>query len=374
MLRIFQQSDSGTAKGYYGSRAETGYYAGAEQEMVGSFGGKAAERLGLFGQVDRRSFDRLCDNRHPDTGEKLTARMRQGRRVGYDFNFHPPKSVSLLYGLTADPAILRAFRLSVADAMREIESGVAVRVRKGGRCGERVSGNAVWAEFVHFTARPVAGVIDPHLHSHIFLLNASFDPVEGIWKAIDVASVKRQGMEHQKRFLDALARRLEAAGYAIRREGKAFEIAGIDRALIEKFSGRTAQVEAFAARHGITDPAEKDRIGARTREHKRSDASMDTLRKEWEARLSNRERDAVEAASMRRRFTGERPFSRREWEALNARHLRQTVPEAGLPPGLLRRQQDPGGSLRRHARRMARLEADPMPAPPPLRQQRPHVR
>ena len=62
MLCVTRKQDSHAAKGYYTGRAEAGYYADAQQEMVGSGGGKAVERLGLVGEVDRRSFERLCDN------------------------------------------------------------------------------------------------------------------------------------------------------------------------------------------------------------------------------------------------------------------------------------------------------------------------
>ncbi len=117
MLRITQQDSSQGAKRYYGS---ADYYSEG-QEIIGSWGGRAAERLGLQGVVDKESFDRLCDNLDPRDGKPLTVRTRSERTVGYDFTFSVPKSVSLLYALTGDREILAAFRAAVDETMREIE-------------------------------------------------------------------------------------------------------------------------------------------------------------------------------------------------------------------------------------------------------------
>src|SRR2546423_11801588 len=102
MLRVTQQDSSAAAKKYY-SKAD---YLSEGQELVGAWGGKGAERLGLSSVVDKDSFDRLCDNRNPGDGTKLTARTRSDRTVGYDFTWSVPKSVSLLYALTGDRQVL----------------------------------------------------------------------------------------------------------------------------------------------------------------------------------------------------------------------------------------------------------------------------
>src|SRR5438270_14041180 len=123
MIRITQQDSAAAAKSYY-SKAD--YYSEG-QELVRSWGGKGADRLGLSGTVDEQSFERLCDNVDPGTGNQLTVRMRAERRVGYDFTFSVPKSVSLLYGRTGDHLILEAFRSSVNETMREMEGEMQTR-------------------------------------------------------------------------------------------------------------------------------------------------------------------------------------------------------------------------------------------------------
>src|SRR5436305_15336872 len=106
MLRVTQQDNSQAAKSYYSSAD----YLSEGQEIVGSWGGEGARRLGLEGVVDQFSFDRLCDNLDPRTGRPLTVRTRSDRTVGYDFTFSVAESVSLLYALTGDRGILEAFR------------------------------------------------------------------------------------------------------------------------------------------------------------------------------------------------------------------------------------------------------------------------
>src|SRR5271168_2335650 len=125
MIRISQQESASGAKRYY---ATADYYSEG-QELVGSWGGKGAERLGLSGTVDKDSFERLCDNLHPQTGEPLTVRTRAERTVGYDFTFSVPKSVSLLYAMSGDQDILGAFRAAVDETMRDIEVEMKTRVR-----------------------------------------------------------------------------------------------------------------------------------------------------------------------------------------------------------------------------------------------------
>src|SRR5271165_5353439 len=137
MIRITQQDNAGAAKKYY----STADYYSEGQEIVGSWGGKGASRLGLEGTVDKFSFERLCDNLDPRTGEPLTVRTRTERRVGYDFTFSVPKSVSLLYAMSGDQDIMGAFRAAVDDTMREMEAEIKTRIRVDHQDTDRTTGN-----------------------------------------------------------------------------------------------------------------------------------------------------------------------------------------------------------------------------------------
>jgi conjugative relaxase-like TrwC/TraI family protein len=290
---MIQSNSAAAAKSYYADGLSREDYYSEGQEIIGSWGGQLAAALGLSGQVDRAGFDALCDNLNPATGERLTARTKDARRVGYDINFHCPKSVSVLYALTGDDAILTAFRDSVRDTMREMETAMQTRVRRGGRFEHPVTANVAYAEFVHFTARPVGGVPDPHLHAHCFTFNATFDREENRIKAGEFGGIKRDAPYYEAGFHARLAGRLAALGYGIERTSKGWEVAGVPASLVDKFSRRTAEIEAHAKAKGITDPKRKDGIGARLRAGKRRGLTKDDLNAEWLARL-----DAGEARAL----------------------------------------------------------------------------
>src|SRR6185369_1355518 len=215
MLRIVQNSRPADAKSYF--RTSDYYTAKQADELLGRWGGKAAATLGLQGTVFKKDFERLCDNLDPNSGEQLTAKTRSDRTCGYDFNFNAPKSLSLLFGLYRDPNILEAFRSSVSETMRDIENDMMVRVRKAGRDEDRHSGNIVYAEFVHFTARPVNGVADPSLHAHCFTFNASHDGVEDQWKAGQFRQLKQHAGYYEAEFHSRLSKRLAEMGFGIER-------------------------------------------------------------------------------------------------------------------------------------------------------------
>jgi conjugative relaxase-like TrwC/TraI family protein len=294
MLRVIVSANAAAAKSYYsqGLSKEDYYTKEKQQEIIGEWGGKGAELLGLKGTVDKEQFSALCDNLNPSTGDQLTARNNDNRRVGYDLNFHAPKSLSILYSLTDDDKILDVFRDSVRGTMSEIETDMQTRVRKDGQNENRDTGNLVYGEFIHKTARPVDGVPDPHLHAHCFTFNATYDEVESKWKAGEFGNIKKDASYYEACFHSSLSSKIQELGYGVERTEKGWEIAGIERSTIEKFSNRTKEVEEVAERKGITDARAKDQLGARTRDSKKS-VTVSDLKKEWEGRLTADERQAI---------------------------------------------------------------------------------
>ena len=361
MLRIIQNASPGGAKGYY-STAD--YYAEG-QELTGTWRGLAAERLGLSGKVGREQWDALCDNRDPSTGKTLTARVRQNRTVGYDFNFHAPKSLSLLHALTQDERLLAAFRDSVDETMVEMEAELKTRVRSGGRDEDRTAGNAAWGEFVHLTSRPVGGVPDPHLHAHCFVFNAVYDHEEKRFKAGNFKDLKRDAPYFESVFHAKLAGRIAALGLPVERTRQGWEIATLDRATLEKFSRRTAQIDAEAKAKGITGEARAE-LGAKTRERKAKALSMPELRAEWRGRLSDDEARAVTLLASR---IGREPEPRDErtaaldavrWAADHSFERNSVVPERTLLRESLRRSYGaaPRDAVEAEAGRLDLIRAD----------------
>jgi conjugative relaxase-like TrwC/TraI family protein len=293
MLRVMESKSAAQAKQYYTQGLSREDYYSEGQEIIGEWQGLAAERLGLRGQVDQKSFEALADNLRPDTGERLTPRTKENRRVGYDFNFHCPKSVSVLYEQNHDERILNAFKISVTETMREMEAEMKTRVRVGGQDTDRKTGNMVWAEFHHFTARPVKGIPDPHLHAHCFAFNATWDDAESRWKAGEFGFLKRDAPYYEAAFHARFAKRVAEIGYGVERTEKGWEIAGVPQSVIDKFSLRTQQIEKLAAERGITSAKEKDALAALSRESKRHGITKDQLREVWNARLMDNERNAL---------------------------------------------------------------------------------
>ncbi len=299
MLRIFCSEDVSQARNYYTSSlkyeadpSKLGQYYGQEQEVIGEWQGKGAERLGLHGKVDQAAFETLCDNKRPGTNNRLTPRTNDHRRVGYDFNFNCPKSVSIVHALTGDERVLAAFRESVSETMRQIESDMKTRVRVHGADEDRKTGNMVWGEFIHFTARPVEGRPDPHLHAHCYAFNATYDPVEEKWKAGQFGDIKRDAEYYEAAFHARLAKKIGELGYGVGRSGDWWEIKGLSRETLEKFSQRTEKIEQAAKEGAIDDAAARDKLAALTRE-KKVKTSMSDLKREWVDRLTLEEKQSL---------------------------------------------------------------------------------
>src|SRR5215210_5694817 len=110
MLSPKTQTNLTNAKTYFDEHLAVGDYCTEANRVSGEWIGDGATALGLHGTVDQRAFVALCDNLHPQTGERLTLRKKTtrqerthdgeertvaNRRVFYDFTFSPPKSVSV---------------------------------------------------------------------------------------------------------------------------------------------------------------------------------------------------------------------------------------------------------------------------------------
>lgn len=299
MLRVNESKSAAGAVRYFQEELSRGDYYTEKGNLAGVWHGKAAEYLGLSGGVTPEQFTSLANNLHQETGEQITARMKANRRAGYDFTFSAPKSVSVLYeylaasGKTAEAGkLLDVFRDAVREAMGEVEENMQARVRGGGKDEDRITGNLAWAEFVHFQSRPVEGYADPHLHTHAYAFNVTRDG--GIWKAGQFGQLKAEATYYEAFFDDRLASKLQALGYATERQGLSFELKGIERATLEKYSRRTEQVEKSARDKGIVTDKLKATIGGRTRASKDEGLPPEETRERFYARLSDDEKNTLE--------------------------------------------------------------------------------
>lgn len=301
MLTIQQSSSASSAQAYFAQHLQPGDYYGQEGARPGLWFGRGAERLGLSGRVGAADFAALADNRHPDTGQRLTVRDTANRRAGYDFTFSPPKSVSALWARTGDDRIAQAVFQSALDTLtQDIEPEMKTRLRRNGAQADVVTGNLVGSLFLHETSRPLQedGRPDPQLHVHAFCFNSTWAEHERRWQAGQFAALKADGSYFDSAFLARLGARLRQLGYDLERNAKgSYEIAGVPVAVIEKFSRRTFQeIEPEAKARGITDPRQKGQLGAKTRQKKgKEPLALSELRQYWNGRLSGDEAAALDA-------------------------------------------------------------------------------
>ena len=296
MLRItVNKLPSGATQYFDKGLSKSDYYA-EKGEIIGKWGGRAAQLLKLSGEVSKEQFEALAYNKHPITGDQLTARNSSNRRVGYDFTFSVPKSVSIVYSQTRDKEILDAFNSAIDETMRELEGYAATRVRSNGQNEDRTTGNLVWGTFTHDDARPVNGIPDPHLHQHVFVFNTTYDKQEQRFKAAQFGDIKENAPYFETVFNSRLADKLQQIGYQIERNERDFELKGFERPTIEKFSNRTREINQKAEELGLTYAEDKAALGAKTRANKRTGYDEEDIRLQWRSRLSEHELELVSNA------------------------------------------------------------------------------
>ncbi len=296
------------AKGYFEEHLCVGDYYDEGQRISGAWFGAGAERLGLNGKVRADEFLRLCDNQHPSTGEKLTQRFKTtrqdgdhtaaNRRIFYDFTFSPPKSVSLAALVGNDEKILESHLRAVRLALKEFETVAATRVRAGKAESDRITKNFAAALFTHDTSR----ALDPHLHTHCIVFNATFDAVENRWKALQNHELLRAKKFVENAYYHELARELRSFGYIIRNRARGdFQIEGVSEELCKRFSKRHQEIDQSLAKLLEEKPelATGDLMAARRllatseRARKRQNQSRAELRTLWESQLTREEKAAL---------------------------------------------------------------------------------
>ncbi len=313
MLAIKPQFSLKDARQYFKEHLSVGDYYTEGQHVPGHWLGQGAETLGLTGVTRMDEFVRLCENLHPQTGEKLTMRQnttrmdigRDGRehessnrRVFYDFTFSPAKSVSVAALVGDDPRMVEAHEQAVIEALRQLQSFAATRVRKKGECTDRLTGNIVAAVFQHETSRS----LDPHLHSHCILFNATFDPVEKQWKALQNYEMLAAQKFVENVYYHELARSLVKSGYQIENKPRGdFEIKGVSPELVKKFSKRRDEIDQKTRELLEREPekgkgnlaAIRDNIAHKERARKIRDIGLEKLQAIWDGQMTSPERESL---------------------------------------------------------------------------------
>ncbi|ATC64809.1 conjugal transfer protein [Nibricoccus aquaticus] len=269
------------------------YWAEGEREVQGEWIGLAAEALGLSGTVTDDPFDALRENRHPQTGEQLTARERKHRVAFSDIQLSAPKDVSVLAMVGNDERVREAFIESVKMVLGEMERYAAVRERRGNAATTeafRLTGNFVGGLFIHDASR----ALDPQLHAHAVLANATWDAERNAWFALQPAEMIRASPYLRQVLYRELAGRIRALGYEpYDMSSTGFSVRGVEH-LRERFSKRSNQVnklaEELSAKKGRkASKGEVEVLVRESRGDKLTEASTEAVRMSQRAELTKSE-------------------------------------------------------------------------------------
>lgn len=263
---------------YFREHLKVGDYLVEEGRSEMTWFGQGAEKLELAGVCDLDEFSRLCQGQHPKTGLKLGVRDKgTNRRLCYFGQISAPKDVSIAYLVGGDQRIGAWWDEAVRDALKEIEAVTATRVRRGGADEDRVTGNMIASVVTHETSR----ALDPQLHTHVCIMNLTFDPVEQRWKGVQPSQFYRHNSFFREVCHAKLAARMQEAGYELESSRKlGFNIKGLPADLRDRFSKRRVEILQRAAAEGATSQAALQAITVKTRASKTKATAAD-LRAGW---------------------------------------------------------------------------------------------
>lgn len=249
------------------------YYA-AEGDM-GRWIGRAAQEMGLTGELKPGQLLAGLQGFHPETGERLAKNAGEEHKGGWDGTFSSPKSVSCVWAV-ADPelraAIEAAQQAAAERALSFLEDAGAFSSRSRTDPGP-VSGVAA-ATYLHGTSRKA----DPQLHNHCAILNLQPD---GSAMELDTRWKKPAGAVYRTE----LAAGMRRLGFQVERDSWSFRLAGVPESVEKEFSRRRAQIEERLAETGYSSAKAAAVAAAQTRKSKEL-TTRDELFADWETRAA----------------------------------------------------------------------------------------
>lgn len=187
MLSISAVGNAGGAASYYTDK-DNYYFLG---ENSTEWFGKGAEQLGLAGEkVDANLFQSVLEGKLPDGGD--LSFMKNGvniHRAGHDLTFSAPKSVSVLALVEGEKSLITAHHEAVKKTLSELEALISTRSMVNGVPIHTGTGNMLSALFTHDTSRN----LDPQLHTHAIVANATFDELTDKWKTLSSDKAENLG-------------------------------------------------------------------------------------------------------------------------------------------------------------------------------------
>jgi len=266
------------AVNYFRDHLRVGDYLSEKGRVDMTWFGEGAARLNLQGHCELTALERLCVGQHPATGLRLGVRDKGvNRRVCFFGQISAPKDVSIALHVGGDERINTWWREAVQETLHEIEGVTATRVRRGGANEDRTTSSMVAAVVTHDTSR----ALDPQLHTHVCVLNLTFDPVEQRWKGVQPFGYMRHQGFFREVCYNRLAYRMTEAGYDLEpQRGIGFTIRGFPERLRTEFSERRNKILSLAKERGVTSQDGLQAITLESRPAKRHTTASE-LRQAW---------------------------------------------------------------------------------------------
>lgn len=273
--------------GYYSH--EDNYYASGSLDS--RWMGEGAEKLGLKGEVASADMDAVRQGKLPD-GSDLS-RMVNGvnkHRSGYDLTFSAPKSVSVMALVGEDRRFIEAHNRAVAVVMQEVEKLVSARITEEGKTETVLTGNMVVALYNHDTSRD----LDPQLHTHALVFNATFAGEK--WRSLASDTRMKTGFSENlyatkialgNLYRSALREDVESMGFETVAAGKngLWELKDVP---VDVFSSRSQAIREAAG----PDASAKSRdVAALDTRQAKSWADPELLKADWRRRLTEEKFD-----------------------------------------------------------------------------------
>ena len=273
MITIKPQKNVRAASVYFdGHLSKDDYYTKGGPDK-GKWFGKLAEELGLKGPVKKETFDLLASGYDPRTGAKLTERLRKGRNAFFDFTCSAPKSVSIVGIVGGDKRVVESHQRASGKAMEYLEKAACVRDRKGAdvlTVKRSYTGNIAAAYFDHDSSRS----LDCQLHRHFCVFNVT-KGLDGKQMALDPRRMYDRSPTATEVYRNELAKGLLSIGYDLEQTKSGFEIRGVPKDLIERFSKRKKQIA-----HEVS--VRETKLGRKLSTKERSDIAHKTRDKKGE--------------------------------------------------------------------------------------------
>lgn len=225
--------------------------------------------------------------------------------AGYDLTFSPPKSVSVLWGLSDEAtsdAIAQAHEAAIADTLQWLEKhAIGSRSGAGGVAHIDVKG-LIATQFRHHDSREG----DPQLHDHVVIANKVQDATSGKWLSLDGAALYRNVVAASEHYNRAIVEHVSRLGYTFEARpiapGKrpVMEVAGVDSRLLSSAAKRSAKIRArvqelaaeYTEKHGRTPDKKvmhqlRQQATLETRTPKAEHRSLAQMRTEWAAEAAS---------------------------------------------------------------------------------------